>query len=42
MQIMFIKYHGIKPGGLTNKQWQQTCADWSKIIITKRAKDQVR
>ena len=39
---MCIKYRGIKLDGLTNKQWQQTCADWSEMIVTKREDDQVR
>ena len=42
LQIMFTKYRGIKPDGLTNKQWQQTCADWSKMIVTKQEDNQVR
>ena len=42
LQTMLTKYRGIKPDGLTTKQWQQTCADWSKMIVIKREDDQVR
>ncbi len=42
LQIMFTKYRRIKPDGLTNKQWQRNCADWSKMIVTKREDEQVR